>query len=185
MHLTVGSHGPPPPWPLAAFSSLSAQWCSVNTTPSRGSARQLRRFTGVWLLEPARERFRRWMKTRVACPPYQLECSCQTTKALSLSRAPYSPLLSPDWVKVCLVSTIVFLPVSIIRRVEKCLGLSVGNRVPCLRSPTAGFCKSVRCFISCQSHMSRHPLEGHWKLSCQLGKGGAQALDHLVYIRFV
>ena len=72
------------------FSSSSAQWCSVNTTPSRGSARQLRRFTRVWHLEPARERFRRWMKTRVACPPYQVECSCQTTKALSLSRAPYT-----------------------------------------------------------------------------------------------
>ena len=24
---------PHPPWPLAAFSSSSAQWCSVNTTP--------------------------------------------------------------------------------------------------------------------------------------------------------
>ena len=73
---TLGSRGPPPPWPLAVFSSSSAQWCSVNTTPSRGSARQLRRFTGVWRLEPARERFRRWMKTRVARPPYQVECSC-------------------------------------------------------------------------------------------------------------
>ena len=74
------------------FSSSSAQWCSVNTTPSRGSARQLRRFTRVWHLEPARERFRRWMKTRVARPPYQVECSCQTTKTLSLSRAPYTPV---------------------------------------------------------------------------------------------
>ena len=28
-------------------------------------------------------------------------------------------------------------------------------------------------------HMSRHPLEGYWKLSCQLGKGGVQGLDQL------
>ena len=40
----------------------------------------------------------------------------------------------PDWVKVCLISTVVFLPVSIIPRVEKCLGLSVGDRILCLRS---------------------------------------------------
>ena len=83
--------GSPPPWPLAAFSSSSAQWCSVNTTPSWGSARQPRRFTRVWRLEPARERFTRWMRSRAARPPYQVECSCQTTKALSLSRAPYTP----------------------------------------------------------------------------------------------
>ena len=36
-------------------------------------------------------------------------------------------LQSPNWVKVCLV-TIFFLPVSIELR-EKCLGLSVGDRV--------------------------------------------------------
>ena len=89
--LAVGSRGPPPPCPLTVFSSSFAQWCRMNTTHSRGSARHLRRFTRVWHLEPARERFRRWMKTRVALPPYQVECSCQTTKALSLSRAPYTP----------------------------------------------------------------------------------------------
>ena len=69
------------------------------------------------------------------------------------------PLQSPNWVKVCLISTVVFLPVSIVPRVEKCLGLSVGDRIPCLRSLTADFCKSVCFFVSCQSHMSRHPLE--------------------------
>ena len=41
-------------------------------------------------------------------------------------------LQSPIWVKVCLVSIVVFLPVSIVPRVEKCLGLSVGDRVLCL-----------------------------------------------------
>ena len=90
------------------------------------------------------------------------------------------PLQSPNWVKVCLVSTGFFLPVSIVRRVEKCLGLSVGDRVLCLRSLTADFCMSVYCFVSCQSQINRHPLEGFSKLSCQLGKGGVQALDHLV-----
>ena len=95
------------------------------------------------------------------------------------------PLQSPNWVKVCLISTVVFFPVSIILRVEKCLGLSVGDRILCLRSLAADFCKSV-CFpVSCQSQMSRHPLEGYWKLSCQLGKGGVQALDHLVWISWV
>ena len=91
IHLAVQSRGPPPPWPLAAFSSSSAQWYSVNTTPSWGSACQLRRFTRVWRLKPTHERLRRWMKTRVVCPPCQAECSCQTTKVLSLSRAPYIP----------------------------------------------------------------------------------------------
>ena len=71
------------------------------------------------------------------------------------------PLQSPNWVKVCLVSTVVFLPVSIVPRVEKCLGLSVGDRVLCLRSLTADSCKSVCSFVSCQSH--RHPLEGSTK----------------------
>ena len=42
------------------------------------------------------------------------------------------PLQSPNWVKVCLVSTVSFLPVSIVLRVVKCLGLSVGDRVLCL-----------------------------------------------------
>ena len=39
------------------------------------------------------------------------------------------PLQSPNWAKVCLISTVLFLPVFIIPRVEKCLGLSVGDRV--------------------------------------------------------
>ena len=60
-------------------------------------------------------------------------------------------LQSPNWVKVCLMSTVVFLPVSIVPRVEKCLGLSVGDRILCLRSLTADFCKSVCFFVSCQS----------------------------------
>ena len=42
------------------------------------------------------------------------------------------PPQSPNWVKVCLISTVVFLPVSIVPRVEKCLGLSVGDRILCL-----------------------------------------------------
>ena len=49
------------------------------------------------------------------------------------------PLQSPNWAKVCLISTVVFLPVSIVPRVEKCLGLSVGDRILCLRSLTADF----------------------------------------------
>ena len=42
-------------------------------------------------------------------------------------------LQSPNLVKVSLVSTVFFLPVSIEPRAEKCLGLSVGNRVLCLQ----------------------------------------------------
>ena len=44
------------------------------------------------------------------------------------------PLQSPNWAKVCLVSTVFFLPVSIKPGVEKCLGLSVCDRVRCLGS---------------------------------------------------
>ena len=50
-------------------------------------------------------------------------------------------LQSPNWVKVCLISTVVFLPVSIVPRVKKCLGLTVGDRILCLWSLTADFCK--------------------------------------------
>ena len=50
--------------------------------------------------------FRRWMRTRVARPPYQVECSCQTTKVPSLSRAPHTPFcrlfpVSPPHLRVC------------------------------------------------------------------------------------
>ena len=70
-------------------------------------------------------------------------------------------LQAPKWVKVCLISTVFFLPVSIVPGVEKCLGLSVGDKVLCLWSLTANICKSVCCFVSCQSQMSKHPLEGY------------------------
>ena len=43
------------------------------------------------------------------------------------------PLQSPNWVKVCLVSAVFVLPVSIETIAEKCIGLSVGDRVLCLR----------------------------------------------------
>ena len=39
------------------------------------------------------------------------------------------PFQSPNWVKVCLVSAVFVLPVSIEPGVEKCLGLYVGDRV--------------------------------------------------------
>ena len=86
------------------------------------------------------------------------------------------------WYTPCLVSAVFVLPVSIIPRVEKCLGLSVGDRVMCLRCLIADFCKSVCSFISCQSHISSHPLEGYLMLSCLFSKGGMQALDHPVWI---
>ena len=64
-----------------------------------------------------------------------LQMGSQTT--MSCAQAENSgllgPLQSPNWFKVCLISTVVFLPVSIVPRVEKCLGLSVGDRVLCLR----------------------------------------------------
>ena len=42
------------------------------------------------------------------------------------------PLQSPNWLRVCLISMVFFLPASIELGVEKCLGLSVGDRVVCL-----------------------------------------------------
>ena len=66
---------------------------AVLTSPlSRGLARLLRRGPGMWRLEPARERFRGWMRTSDARPPFQVECSSQTPKVLPLSRAPYTTL---------------------------------------------------------------------------------------------
>ena len=44
------------------------------------------------------------------------------------------PLQSPNWVKVCLVATVRFLPVSLEREVEKCLGLCMSDMVLCLGS---------------------------------------------------
>ena len=56
---------------------------------------------------------------------------------------------------------------------EKCLGLSVGDMVLCLRNLTADFYKSVCSFISCQLHMRRHPLEvGVCVCVCVWGGGG-------------
>ena len=71
------------------------------------------------------------------------------------------PLQSVDWVSECPVSTVVFLPIFIEPRVEKCLGLFVGVRVLCLQSLTTDVCKSVCSFVSCQSLTNRHPLEGY------------------------
>ena len=45
------------------------------------------------------------------------------------------PLQSLNWVKVCLVSSIGFLPVSFEPWVKKCLSLSVGDRVLCPAEP--------------------------------------------------
>ena len=60
------------------------------------------------------------------------------------------PLQSPNWAKVCLVSTVFFLPVSIDSGVEKCLGLSVGDSVLCLQNLTANFLQVclLFCFLS-------------------------------------
>ena len=52
-----------------------------------------------------------------------------------------SPLQSLNWVKVSLISTVVFLPVSIEPWVEMCFDLSAGDRILCLRGPAADFCK--------------------------------------------
>ena len=62
------------------------------------------------------------------------------------------PLQSPNWVKLCLVSTVFFTPVSIVLRVEKCLGLSVGDRVPiqnCLSAMAVfTYTYTVKCKIA-------------------------------------
>ena len=57
------------------------------------------------------------------------------------------PLQSPNWAKVCLVSTVFFLPVSIDSGVEKCLGLSVGDSVLCLQNLTANFLQSLSAVL--------------------------------------
>ena len=56
-----------------------------------------------------------------------LQMGTQTTVpcAQAEDRSLLGPLQSPNWVKVCLVSTVFFLPVSVVPRVQKCLSLSV------------------------------------------------------------
>ena len=77
---------------LAAHPPSGAVWTPPPPPPPpRYLVCQLRRFNRVWRLEPARERLRGWMRTSVARPPNQVECNCQTTMALSLFRAPYTP----------------------------------------------------------------------------------------------
>ena len=63
-----------------------------------------------------------------------LQMGTQTTMpcAQAEDSVPLGPLQSPNWVMVYLLSTVVFLPVSIVPRVEKCLGLPVGDRILCL-----------------------------------------------------
>ena len=69
----------------------------------------------------------------------QTTVSCAQAEDCSL----LGQLQSPNWVKVCLVSTVFFLPVSIVPKVEKCHGLSVtgfcvcGARLPIFASLSA------------------------------------------------
>ncbi|KAK7464029.1 hypothetical protein BaRGS_00032144 [Batillaria attramentaria] len=85
--------GPHPPWPLTARSSSSAQLMvqCKNTIPSRGLARQLRPCAGVWRLEPARESFRRQMRTSGARPLHQVECSCRNAEGATSIQSPLHP----------------------------------------------------------------------------------------------
>ena len=73
---------------------------------------------------------RTWSVIWSACPHSHREVS---RMPILFIWAGYSgllgPLQSPNWVKACLVSTVSFLPVSIEPRVEKCLGLSVWDRI--------------------------------------------------------
>ena len=68
---------------------------------SRGLARLLRQGSRVWYVEPAHERFRGWMRTSDAHPPFQEECSSQTPKVLPLSRAAYTTVLHDRKTKYC------------------------------------------------------------------------------------
>ena len=75
------------------------------------------------------------------------------------------PLQSPNWVKVCLISTVVFLPVSVVLTVKKCLGLSVGDRSLCLRSPTANFANRLNKEEETQDrqHIPRQSFTVFWR----------------------
>ena len=154
-------------WPCQ-LTSLGIFWAGLKDVVWGLVSLSILTHRSVWNASPLQ------MGTQTTVPCAQVEDS----GLLSL-------LQSPNWVEVCLVSTVFFLPVSIEPGVEKCLGLSVGDGVLSLRNLTAGFRKSVCSVVSCQSHMSRHPLEGYWKLSCQLGKGEVQALDNLDWVSWV
>ena len=56
---------------------------------------------------------------------------------------------APNWVKVCLVSAVFVLPVSIEPEVETCLDLSEGDRILCLRSHTLNNMPRLNCFLCC------------------------------------
>ena len=89
----------------------------------------------------------------------------------------WAPSYLRNQVKEFLVATVVSRPGSFELQVVKCLRLSVGERVLCLHCLVACFCKLVCCVIHCQTQTSRHPMKGYRGLSCQLGKGGVQALS--------
>ena len=67
------------------------------------------------------------------------------------------PLQSPNWVKVCLVSTVFFLPVSTEPGVEKCLGLSVGDRALCLIEGS---------ILRIAAHQYGRTVEGIFNIGC-------------------
>ena len=98
------------------------------------------------------------------------------------------PLQSPDWAKVCLVSTIFFLPVSIEPGVEKCLGLSVGDRVLCLRRLTANFLQVCLLFRFLSVPHEPAPTGGILKTELSAWQGrsagpGSSGLDQSVLPR--
>ena len=94
------------------------------------------------------------------------------------------PLQSPNWVKVCLISIIVFLLVSIVPRVEKCLGLSVGDRVLCMRTLTADFLQVFLLFHFLSVPHEQAPTGGILKTELSAWQGrsaglGSAGLDQL------
>ena len=117
------------------------------------------------------------------------------------------PLQSPNWVKVCLVSTLIFLLVSIEPGVEKCLSLSVGDRVLCREAswPLCRWQGSVSAEPDCRSlqvcllfvflsvpheqavtgGILKTELPVWQGRSAGPGKGGVKALGHVFWISWV
>ena len=94
------------------------------------------------------------------------------------------PLQSPDWVKVCLVSTVFFLSVSVVPRVGKCLGLSVGDRVFFSAEPDCRFLQVCLLFRFLSVPHEQAPTGGILKTELSAWQGrsagpGSPGLDQL------
>ena len=127
---------------------------------------------------------RTWSEIWSACPHSHREVSAMPILFIwAEDSGLLGPLQSPNWVKECLVSTVFFFPVSIKIRVEKCLGLSVCDRI-LSAVPDCRFLYVCLLFRFLSVLHEQAPTGGILKTELSAGQGrstgpGSSGLDQL------